>query len=46
LEGWARNVDAVYKKEKKRLSKLLDYLELKTELSGLSFEDMEALLVT
>jgi hypothetical protein len=46
LKGWARNVHAPYRKEKRRLSDLLEYLDLKAELNGLSFEDRDFLLAT
>jgi hypothetical protein len=36
LRGWARNVDAAYRKEKKRLSEVLQCLDLQAEACGLS----------
>jgi hypothetical protein len=46
LKGWARNAHAPYRKEKRRLSDLLEYLDLKAEVNGLSFEVRDFLLAT
>jgi hypothetical protein len=46
LRGWAKNVDAAYKKEKKRLSNILHYLDLQDEACGLSNVDREVMLET
>jgi hypothetical protein len=46
LRGWAKNVDAAYKKEKKRLSDILQYLDSQAEICGLSNVDREVMLET
>jgi hypothetical protein len=46
LRGWAKNVDAAYKKEKKRLSDILHYLDSQAEICGLSNVDREVMLET
>jgi hypothetical protein len=46
LRDWAKNVDVAYKKEKKRLSDILHYLDLQTEGCGLSNVDREVMLET
>jgi hypothetical protein len=46
LRGWAKNVDAAYKKEKKRLSDIPHYLDSQVETCGLSNVDREVMLET
>jgi hypothetical protein len=46
LRGWAKNVDAAYKKKKKRLSDVLQYIDLQAEACGLYNVDREIMLET
>ena len=39
LRGWARNMSSVYKKEKERLLKLIDSLDIKAETSPLNIAE-------
>ena len=41
LRGWARNIADLYKKEKKRLSEIIDHLESIAEVRLLSQQELE-----
>jgi hypothetical protein len=46
LKGWNKNVESEYKKEKKRLSDILEDIDKKVEIHGLTANDRELYLDT
>jgi hypothetical protein len=41
LRGWNLNIESVYKKERKRLSDLLNSIDINSQIAGLSASDYE-----
>jgi hypothetical protein len=44
LKGWNLNIESMYRKERKRLPDLLNFIDINSETTGLSASDYELII--